>query len=67
MQGGRVNVDDLVQLINQLPDDKVRDAGAHAPTLLANTFRNVISPDDWTELIQAARSELLALELDTGV
>jgi hypothetical protein len=57
--------DGLAQLINQLPDDKVRDANAHALTLVASVFRSVIRPDDWTGLVEAARTELLTLQLDS--
>jgi hypothetical protein len=54
----------LAQLINDCPADKVRDATAHALTVLVAGFRPSFTPHDWQDLINQARASLLLLELD---
>jgi hypothetical protein len=56
--------DGLAALINDAPDDKVRDATAHALALIVAGMRSSFTGPDWTALINGARSALYELELE---
>lgn len=56
--------DQLARLINELPRRQVRDATAHALTLLVAGLKPCFTDDDWQGLIQDGRLALLDLEME---
>ena len=54
----------VAAILNDCPDDKLRDATGHTLTLLVAGFKATFCPRDWHAFVNEATASLTLMELD---